>query len=206
MLKRSHLAGTLRPEHAGQAVTVCGWINTFRDQGKGLIFCDVRDRTGLVQAVFDVAQVPPEVVTAAKAMRREDVVAIRGTVRRRAGEPNPKLATGEVEILAAEVEILNKTETPPILPDEHEAGKIAEEIRLKHRYIDLRRPRMQSILATRSRITKLAPWMIPPSSWLRAPSGAITSPASAAHQMRLSLMSSSASNSTTTAANEAMFL
>jgi aspartyl-tRNA synthetase len=156
MLKRSHLAGTLRPEHAGQDVTVCGWINTFRDQGKGLIFCDVRDRTGLVQAVFDVAQVPPEVVTAAKAMRREDVVAIRGSVRRRAGEPNPKLATGEVEILAAEVEILNKTETPPILPDEHEAGKIAEEIRLKHRYIDLRRPRMQSILATRSRITKLA--------------------------------------------------
>jgi aspartyl-tRNA synthetase len=84
------------------------------------------------------------------------VVAIRGSVRRRAGEPNPKLATGEVEILAAEVEILNKTETPPILPDEHEADKIAEEVRLKHRYIDLRRPRMQSILATRSRITKLA--------------------------------------------------
>ena len=156
MLKRTHLAGTLRPEHAGQAVTVCGWINTFRDQGKGLIFCDVRDRTGLVQAVFDVAQVPSEVVAAAKALRREDVVAIRGSVRRRAGEPNPKLATGEVEILAAEVEILNKTETPPILPDEHEADKIAEEVRLKHRYIDLRRPRMQSILATRSRITKLA--------------------------------------------------
>ncbi len=156
MLKRTHLCGSLRPSHVGQSVVLCGWVNTYRDQGRGLIFCDLRDREGLAQVVFDLEQVPPAVVEASRSLRREDVIAIKGTVRIRGGSPNPKLATGEVEVVATEVEVLNKTETPPILPDEYEAEKINEEIRLKYRFIDLRRPRMQSILATRSKVTKAA--------------------------------------------------
>ena len=95
-------------------------------------------------------------VDAAHALRREDVVAVKGTVRLRAGGANPKLASGEVEVVVERLEVLNKAETPPILPDEHDAEKINEETRLRYRYIDLRRPRMQHILKTRSRITKFA--------------------------------------------------
>jgi len=156
MLKRTHLCGSIRSTHVGQTVVLCGWINTYRDQGRGLIFCDLRDREGLCQVVFNLEEVPPEVVSASRSLRREDVIAVKGVVRKRAGDANPKLATGEIEVVATELEVLNKTETPPILPDEYEAEKINEEIRLKYRYIDLRRPRMQSILATRSRITKIA--------------------------------------------------
>jgi aspartyl-tRNA synthetase len=156
MLKRTHRCGALRPADIGQTVVLCGWVNTYRDQGRGLIFCDLRDREGLCQVVFDLAQVPPAVIEVARGLRREDVVAVRGTVRARAGAPNVKLATGEIEVVATEVEVLNKTATPPIIPDEYEAERIAEEVRLRYRYLDLRRPRMQQILATRSRITKLA--------------------------------------------------
>ncbi|MBM4113672.1 MAG: aspartate--tRNA ligase [Phycisphaerae bacterium] len=155
MLKRSHHCGLVRAEHAGESVVLCGWVNTYRDQGKGLIFIDLRDHSGLCQVVFDLEDVKPEVVAASRALRREDVVGVKGVLRRRAGDPNPKLATGEVELLASELEVFNKAENPPILPDEYEAEKIAEEIRLTHRYIDLRRPRMQQILRTRSRVTKV---------------------------------------------------
>jgi len=155
MLKRSHHCGVPRVEHAGHEVVLCGWVNTYRDQGKGLIFIDLRDHTGLCQVVFDLEDVRPEVVTASRALRREDVIAVRGVMRRRAGDANPKLATGEVELLATDLEILNKAENPPILPDEYESEKISEEVRLKWRYIDLRRPRMQQILRTRSRLLKV---------------------------------------------------
>jgi aspartyl-tRNA synthetase len=106
--------------------------------------------------VFDLEGGHPNVVNAARALRREDVIGVRGTLRKRAGDANPKLHTGEVELVAEELEIFNKAENPPILPDEHEAEKIGEETRLKYRYIDLRRPRMQHILRTRSKVTKLA--------------------------------------------------
>jgi aspartyl-tRNA synthetase len=155
MLKRTHTCGQPRAEHAGQTITLCGWVNTYRDQGKGLVFLDLRDREGLCQVVFDLEDVPAEVVSAARSLRREDCIAVRGTLRRRAGDANPRLATGEVELLATEVEVFNKAQDLPILPDEHEAGKINEETRLKYRYIDLRRPRMQQILRTRYRVTKL---------------------------------------------------
>ena len=156
MLKRSHMCGSLRANLVGQTITVCGWINTYRDQGKGLIFADVRDREGLCQVVFDLEQSPADLVGLAKTLRREFVIAVTGKVRIRAGAANPKLATGEIEIVAEKLELLNAAEPPPILPDDHDAEKIGEEIRLKYRYIDLRRPRMQSILRTRSRVTKFA--------------------------------------------------
>jgi len=155
MLKRTHHCGQMRADHAGQDVVLCGWVNTYRDQGKGLIFIDLRDHEGLCQVVFDLEDVKPEVVAASRALRREDVIGVKGVIRRRAGDANPRLATGEVELLARELEVFNKVENPPILPDEYEAEKISEEVRLRHRYIDLRRPRMQQILRTRSRLLKL---------------------------------------------------
>lgn len=154
MLKRTHTCGQPRLAHAGQTVTLCGWVNTYRDQGRGLLFIDLRDRDGLCQVVFDLEGGRPDVVQAARALRREDCVAVRGTLRKRAGDPNTKLATGEVELAVEELEVFNKAENPPILPDEYEADKIGEETRLKYRYIDLRRPRMQHILRTRSRVAQ----------------------------------------------------
>jgi len=156
MLKRTHTCGQLRAEHVGQTVTLCGWVNTYRDQGKGLSFVDLRDREGLTQMVFGHEDTDPAVVAEARTLRREDVVAITGMVRKRAGGVNPKLATGDIEVFAQKLEILNRTETPPILPDEYEAGKIAEETRLKYRYIDLRRPQMQKTLRTRHEVARIA--------------------------------------------------
>ena len=156
MLKRTHMCGALRASDAGSEVVLCGWINTYRDQGKGLLFVDVRDRDGITQAVFDLEDANAELLEVSRGLRREDVVAIRGTVRVRDGKPNKKLATGEIEVVASELEVLSKTDTPPILPDDHEASKIAEEKRLTYRYIDLRRPRMQSILETRHKVARIA--------------------------------------------------
>ena len=150
------MCGSLRASHVGQTVTVCGWINTCRDQSKGLIFTDLRDREGLCQVVFNLEDSPAELIALARTLRREFVIAVTGLVRVRAGGSNPKLATGEVEVVAQKLELLNAAETPPILLDEHDSEKTNEEIRLKYRYIDLRRPRMQHILRTRSRITKFA--------------------------------------------------
>ncbi len=156
MIKRTHTCGQPRLSDAGTTVALNGWVNTYRDQGRGLLFIDLRDRDGLCQVVFDLEAGHPEVVQKARALRREDVIGVRGTLRKRAGDANPKLATGEVELVAEELEVFNKAENPPILPDEHEAERIGEEVRLKYRYIDLRRPRMQHILRTRSAVTKLA--------------------------------------------------
>lgn len=154
-LKRTHMCGQLRVSDDGTSAILAGWVNTYRDQGKGLIFIDIRDRTGLTQVVFDLEDASPEVVETARALRREDVIAVSGEVRSRVAGANPKLATGDIELMAVEVEILNKTENPPILPDDYEASRIAEEKRLQYRYIDLRRPRMQEILKTRHTLTRL---------------------------------------------------
>ena len=154
MLKRTHFGGDLRSKHAGERITLCGWVNTCREQGRGLYFVDIRDKQGLAQVVFGTESSPPELVESARSLRREDVIGVTGVVRVRTGGANPKLASGEVELVVEKLEVFNKAEAPPILPDEYEADKIGEEIRLKYRYIDLRRPKMQSILRTRSRITK----------------------------------------------------
>jgi len=152
MIKRTHFCGQLRASDAGKTAALCGWVNTYREQGKALFFVDLRDKEGLAQVVFEGGS--EELMERARAVRREDVIGVRGRIRIRTGGANPKLASGEVELVAEELEVFNKAETPPILPDEHDADRINEETRLQYRYIDLRRPRMQSILRTRSRITK----------------------------------------------------
>jgi aspartyl-tRNA synthetase len=153
MLKRTHNCGELRREHIGHEVTLSGWVNTIRDQGKGLIFVDVRDREGVTQVTFDQEDTDQAICEAAAKLHNEDVIAIRGTVRERASV-NPKHATGEVEILGAELEVLNHAETPPFVPEEKGTDKeVREDLRLKYRYIDLRRPKMQRILRIRHDVT-----------------------------------------------------
>lgn len=154
MLKRTHTCGQLRDAHVGSVVTLSGWVNSYRDHG-GLIFIDLRDRFGITQLVFDRESIAPALLEQADKLRNEDVIACTGKVRVRIGGPNPKLATGTVEVVVEALEVLAKTDNPPFLPDDL-ASLPAEETRLKHRYIDLRRPRMQGILATRHRITKVA--------------------------------------------------
>ncbi len=151
MTKRTHHCNKLRADHLGQTVSLAGWVNSYRDHG-GVIFIDLRDREGVTQVVFH-----PENAEAhglADKLRNEDVAQVTGQcVRREEGMANPKLATGEIEIEATALEILNKAETPPFTPDD--AEKVGEETRLKHRYIDLRSKRMQDILRTRHRIAKI---------------------------------------------------
>ena len=151
MLRRTVTCGELRDAHIGQTVNLNGWVNSYRDHGN-LIFIDLRDRYGLTQLVFDPDDgASKEMMEAADKLRNEDVVACKGIVRTRIGGPNPKLATGTIEIVVKELEVLSKTANPPFLPDD--LGKLPnEEIRLKHRYIDLRRPKMQHTLGVRHRV------------------------------------------------------
>jgi len=151
MLSRSHTCGQLRDTHVGQSVTLAGWVNSYRDHG-GLVFVDLRDRFGITQVVFDSESgLDAASVEAGGKLRNEDVVAIEGTVRIRAGGENPKHATGKIEVMVTKLEVLNKTDNPPFLPDDL-AKLPAEEFRATYRYIDLRRPRMQQILAARHKV------------------------------------------------------
>jgi aspartyl-tRNA synthetase len=152
--KRTHTCGELRPAHVGQRVVVCGWVNSYRDHGTGLIFIDLRDRHGLTQVVFDREDASHELLEIADTLRNEDVLAVSGAVRIRDGGPNPRLATGEIEVVADTLTVLNKTAPLPFLPSEHE-NLANEELRLRYRYLDLRRPEMQKILATRHRAAKV---------------------------------------------------
>lgn len=154
MLKRTHNCGQLRAENIDQSVNLAGWINAYRDHGTGLIFIDVRDRYGLTQIVFDREDATEELLMAGDKLRNEDVIAIRGTVRERAGGENPKLPTGKIEVVVQELNLLAKTDNPPFLPEDSDSLP-NEETRLRYRYIDLRRPSMQKILATRHRVTKV---------------------------------------------------
>ena len=156
MLIRTHTCGQLRDVNVGQTIRLNGWVNSYRDHGN-LIFIDLRDRYGLTQLVFDPTDGgETSLMGGADKLRLEDVVACEGSVRVRIGGENPKLATGKIEIVVSKLEVLSKSDTPPFLPEDPTAdGKIKlanEELRLTHRYLDLRRPRMQSILQTRHRI------------------------------------------------------
>src|SRR5712692_2905262 len=144
-------AGTLRTEHVGRSVSLAGWVQKQRDFGD-LLFIDLRDRSGLCQVVIDKARGAGEtLLSAAKQVRAEFVVRIDGDVIARAEESrNPKLPTGDVEVLGRSIEILNTSETPPFpIEDQTEA---AEELRLKYRYLDLRRPSLARNLMLRDRI------------------------------------------------------
>ncbi len=148
---RTHHCGQLRSTEIDQEVSLVGWVNNYRDHG-GVIFIDLRDREGVTQIVFHPQQADAHRL--ADTLRHEDVVRIEGTcVAREQGMANPKLATGDIEVSATGVTILNKAETPPFTPDD--AAKVHEETRLKYRYIDLRQPRMQNILKTRHKVTKI---------------------------------------------------
>ncbi len=148
--KRTHTLGELRLDHQGQEVTVMGWVHRRRDHG-GLVFLDLRDREGLTQVVF-YPDVAPRAHEKAHQVRGEFVVAVRGTVARRPeGTENPDLATGEIEVRATEVRVLNRARTP-VFPIERDTG-VGEDLRLKYRYLDLRRAELQRNLRTRHRVT-----------------------------------------------------
>ncbi|MDG1150703.1 MAG: aspartate--tRNA ligase [Akkermansiaceae bacterium] len=153
---RTHHCNEIRPGHIGETVTLIGWVNTVRDQG-GVIFIDLRDREGITQCVFR-SEVSPEAAELSHKLRSEDVVQVTGNVEERlktdeVDTKNDNLETGEVEIAAAQLTIVNKAEVLPFQLDKELSN---EDLRLKHRYLDLRRPRLTSNLRQRHIITKAA--------------------------------------------------
>ncbi len=144
---RSHYCGQVDESLIGQEVSACGWVHRRRDHG-GVIFIDLRDREGLLQVVFDPDR--PEIFAAAERLRGEYVLAVKGLVRQRPdGTINPNMKTGRVEVLASELTVLNRSETPPFHHDE----QANEELRLKYRYLDLRREGMLNNLRLRHKVT-----------------------------------------------------
>ncbi len=149
--RRTHTCGELRLEDVGKQVTLMGWVAKRRDHG-GVIFVDLRDRSGITQAVFR-PDVNPGVHSKAEAIRGEYVLAVQGKVEPRPeGMANPKLPTGAIDVECAELRILSEAETPPF-PIESDV-EVNEELRLRYRYLDLRRPHMQEVLALRHRISQ----------------------------------------------------
>ncbi len=149
---RTHACGELRAEHTGERVALCGWVWRRRDHG-GVTFIDLRDRVGLVQLVFHPGYAP-DAHAAAQHLGSESVIRVSGEVRQRPrGTVNPELPTGEIEVAVAELEVLAEAETPPfVIEDRIEAS---EELRLRYRYLDLRRPEMTKVLAMRHEINRI---------------------------------------------------
>src|SRR3989338_8844867 len=148
---RSHTCGELRADHAGKIVTLCGWVHRRRDHG-GLAFIDLRDRYGYTQVVF-----PPdakEVFATAEKIRPEWVLQVTGTVqKRREGAERGENPTGQIELVATKLEILNEAKTPPFEIDQEK--EVSEELRLQYRYLDMRRERMQRNIALRSKVFQI---------------------------------------------------
>lgn len=156
VLKRTHYCEQLRIEDVDSQVRLCGWVKSYRDHG-GVVFVDLRDRDGITQIVFDLPQEGDEpgkrMYELARALRNEWVIAVGGKVRPRGAErENPKLPTGQIEIISDSLDVLNKSETVPFEPDEF--SDVAEETRLRFRYIDLRRPSMTAAMRLRHQICK----------------------------------------------------
>ena len=149
-LKRTHRCGELSAANVGETVTVMGWVAKQRNKG-GIIFVDLRDRSGILQVIFEESDAGAEGFAKAEKLRSEYVVAVVGKVEKRAGAVNENLATGEIEVRASQVRILSEALTPPFPIEED--SKTKEELRLKYRYLDLRRPDLQSKIILRSKIT-----------------------------------------------------
>ena len=151
-LKRTHRCTEVSNQLVGEKVTVMGWVQKRRNLGS-LIFVDLRDRSGLLQIIFDEDTIGTEGFEKANKLRNEFVIAIVGTVEKRSGAVNTNLKTGDIEIKAEELRILSEAETPPIPVDPN--LKVKDEVRLKYRYLDLRRPNIQKNLMMRSKVTML---------------------------------------------------
>lgn len=149
--KRTHTCGELRSANVGETVTLCGWVNSYRDHG-GTVFIDLRDRYGLIQVVY-APEAGDAVMQEGGKLRCEDVIQVTGNIATRPDETiNPKLDTGEIELRVTTHKLLNKCNQPPFLPTQTDLP--GEDLRLKHRYLDLRRPKMKETLLLRSRIIK----------------------------------------------------
>lgn len=151
-LKRTHRCAELSAANTGETVTIMGWVQKNRNKG-GLVFVDVRDRSGIIQAVFEEGKTDAELIEKAARLRAEFVVAIVGRVEKRSGAVNQNLATGEIEIIPEQLRILSESETPPFPIEEN--SKTKEEVRLKYRYLDLRRPDLQRNMMMRSQVATL---------------------------------------------------
>ena len=151
-LKRTHRCAELSEANIGEKVTIMGWVQKNRNKG-GLVFVDVRDRSGLVQVVFEEESTDKEMLEKAAKLRSEFVVAVVGTVAARSGAVNENLATGAIEIIPEQLRILSESETPPFPIEEN--TKTKEELRLKYRFLDLRRPDIQRNLMMRSKVATL---------------------------------------------------
>ena len=152
-LKRSHRCTEVSSANIGEKVTVMGWVAKSRNKG-GIIFVDLRDRSGILQVIFEEAQCGTECFEKAGKLRSEFVAAIEGTVCKRAGAVNENLATGDIEVVATSLRILSEAETPPFPIEEN--SKTKEELRLKYRYLDLRRPDLQRNLMMKSKVAGIA--------------------------------------------------
>lgn len=152
-MKRTHHCNELRIDHVGQDVTLCGWVHSRRDLG-GVVFIDIRDREGRTQIVFDPSLLPADVFESAASLRSECVILVKGKVRKRPeGTVNPKIATGEIEVVANSLEILNRAEVLPFPVDDPQvASQVSEELRLQYRYLDLRRPEMMRNIRLRHKV------------------------------------------------------
>ncbi|MBT7911040.1 MAG: aspartate--tRNA ligase [Verrucomicrobia bacterium] len=152
-MKRTHHCNEIRDEHVGQAITLNGWVHSNRDLG-GVLFIDIRDREGRTQAVFDPSDLPTELFETASKLHSESVISVTGKVRVRPdGTKNEKIDTGLVEVVAEQLEVLNHADVLPFSIDDPEvAAKVNEELRLKYRYLDLRRPEMIHNMRIRSRV------------------------------------------------------
>lgn len=151
-LKRTHRCGELSSANVGETVTIMGWVQKNRNKG-GLVFVDVRDRSGIIQVVFEEGKSEAALLEKAAKLRSEFVVAVVGKVEKRSGAVNENLATGEIEVIPEELRILAESETPPFPIEEN--SKTKEEVRLKYRYLDLRRPDLQRNLMMRSKVATL---------------------------------------------------
>ena len=151
-LKRTHRCAELSAANVGETVTIMGWVQKNRNKG-GLVFVDVRDRSGIIQVVCEEGKTDAALIEKAAKLRSEYVVAVVGKVEKRSGAVNENLATGEIEVIPEELRVLSESETPPFPIEEN--SKTKEEIRLKYRYLDLRRPDMQRNLMMRSKVATL---------------------------------------------------